>query len=104
MKPYQALRRSLHNVASLNIATVAAVALIALTDAVSAGEHWTDPHLKAGRYNLSLAEEQGVYSCSVRDGKVVDVEFSRGYVTVIFDAAAPRFSDKRNCHGTWLPN
>lgn len=57
-------------------------------------EHWVDRQLGKGNYHLSQSERDGLYSCSVRGGKVLEVEFERGFVTIIFQSAAPRFFKK----------
>ena len=54
-------------------------------------EHWIDRQVRKGNYKLSLSEAEGLYSCSVRDGKVLEVEVEREFVTVIFHSDAPRF-------------
>jgi hypothetical protein len=74
-------------------------------DRLSLGdEHWIEEQLRTGQYDLSQSEEEGLYSCSVREGKIIEVEFERDFVTVIFDDAAPRFLNKlrslRQCYGS----
>jgi hypothetical protein len=54
-------------------------------------EHWIQQQLQNGQYKLSQSENEGLYFCSIRGGRVIDVEFERGFVTVIFDDAAPLF-------------
>ena len=54
-------------------------------------QHWVEQHLRTGQYKLSQSENDGLYFCSVREEKVIEVEFKRGFVTIIFDSAAPRF-------------
>jgi hypothetical protein len=66
------------------------------------GEHWIEQQLRTGQYDLSQSEEDGLYSCSVREGKVIEIEFERGFVTVIFDDAAPRFFKQTEISGTVL--
>lgn len=55
------------------------------------GQHWIEQQLRTGQYELSQSEEEGLYFCSVRGGEVIEVEFERGFVTIVFASAAPRF-------------
>ncbi|MDT9627926.1 hypothetical protein RTF48_25155, partial [Escherichia coli] len=50
--------------------------------------------LQNGHYNLSRSEEEGLYFCSVREEKAIEVEFERWFITIICDSAAPRFLNK----------
>lgn len=61
------------------------------TTAELKSEHWIDRQVRKGKYKLSASEEEGLYFCSVRNGKVLEVELERGFVTVIFHSDAPRF-------------
>ena len=61
-------------------------------------EHWIDHQLRKGNYQLSLSEAEGLHSCSVRDGKVPDVELEREFVTVIFHDDPPRFFASPSSH------
>jgi hypothetical protein len=54
-------------------------------------EHWIDRQVRKGNYKLSLSEAEGLYACSVREGKVLEVELEPGFVTVIFHSDPPRF-------------
>jgi hypothetical protein len=54
-------------------------------------QHWIEQLVRTGQYNLSQSEDEGLYFCSIREGKVIEVQFERGFVTIIFDAAPPRF-------------
>jgi len=42
--------------------------------------------------NLPQSEQEDLRFYSVREGKLIDVEFARGFVTIIFDSALPGFS------------
>ena len=77
-----------------------AVSLILLSIAVTfggygsaepRGEHWIERQLRTGHYKLSQSEKEGLYYCSVQEGKVIEVEFERGFVTLVFDSEPPRF-------------
>src|SRR5262245_29932746 len=54
-------------------------------------QHWIEQLVRTGQYNLSQSEDEGLYFCSVGEGKVIEVQFERGFVTIIFDSAPPRF-------------
>jgi hypothetical protein len=52
---------------------------------------WITKDLDAGRYKLSAYEENGVYYCSVRDARIIDMRFENGYAQIIFEHDAPHF-------------
>jgi hypothetical protein len=54
-------------------------------------EHWVEHELRQGKHKLSPSEREGVYRCSLSREKVIEVQFDRGFVSLIFDSAAPVF-------------
>jgi hypothetical protein len=52
---------------------------------------WIEHQLRNGNYELSSYEQEGLYFCSVDSQRVVEVQFERRFVTIIFDPGAPLF-------------
>ncbi|HEX7230590.1 MAG TPA: hypothetical protein VF452_09365, partial [Candidatus Binatia bacterium] len=44
---------------------------------------------------VSEYEENGLCYCSTAEQKIVDTQFENGYVLIVFEHAAPRFSLQR---------
>jgi hypothetical protein len=57
----------------------------------SSRDRWIEHQLRNGKYELSLSEQEGLYFCSVDSQRVVEVQFERHFVTIIFDPGAPLF-------------
>jgi hypothetical protein len=52
---------------------------------------WIEHQLRNENYELSSSEQEGLYFCSVDSQRVVEVQFERRFVTIIFDPGAPLF-------------
>jgi hypothetical protein len=90
--PTERRRKAMKNMLRSFLYAVACVAGIALGEVqAQQRHHWITKELGAGRYKLSTYEENGVYYCSVGDGKIIDMQFENGYVLIIFERDAPRF-------------
>jgi hypothetical protein len=57
----------------------------------SSRNRWLERQLRKGKYTLSPSEQEGLYFCSADPQRVVEVQFERGFVTIIFDPGAPLF-------------
>lgn len=64
---------------------------LAVARAHSLDEHWIEKRLRQHDYSLSAAEKEGLYFCSLREVKVLNVEIDKGFATVISYSSAPRF-------------